>query len=769
MASKSDKSSECVRVAVRCRPLSSTEVADNRQMIVKISTTRGEILIKNPNPAEEPKTFTFDNVFDWNSSQDSVYTDTAFPIVDSVLEGYNGTIFAYGQTGTGKTHTMEGKAEPPEMRGIIPRAFEQVFQRIDAAPGKQFLVRVSFLELYNEEVRDLLASNPKNKLDLREKPEVGVYVKDLISFPVQSVEEMHQKLQTGRRNRAVGETKMNEGSSRSHSIFSITVEASEFGPDGENHIRMGKLNLVDLAGSERQNKTQATGDRFKEAININQSLTTLGNVISALVDPKSSHIPYRDSKLTRLLQDSLGGNTKTVMVANIGPADWNFDETLSTLRYANRAKSIKNKPKINEDPKDAMLREFQEEINKLKAQLEQFQGGAPGIPGMPGEKIVKVQDEARIREMEEKLAREKDEIKLKADEERRKIELQKNLAEEEKKKLLENLQKQEEEQKAAKEGQGKLLKKLKRMEEKLLSSTQAMEQAVQQEREYQRIKKELEEKRKREQEMANELARKEEEVSMKEVQYKNQKDEIEDKNKKLQKLYQKYRTAKSEVQDLQDEFTRERESYQEQIRELSRQLKLKNLIIDHFIPQDEANKIELRSVWSEEIDDWILPNLHLSGNSLRGQRPGSSLGLTRPTTEYARMAKNFGDPNPRFRGDNVLDLPLDMPENTVEEFDGMVSEKLQNTINTALNDEDEDITLMNLENQPNVYYIYTDDGIEKEDGRAPKDKKKRLQSAVKKPQSAIKKKPESVAKVESRDLSNDDFPKAKGLVARKGR
>jgi len=193
------------------------------------------------------------------------------------------------------------------------------------------------------------------------------------------------------------------------------------------------------------------------------------------------------------------------------------------------------------------------------------------------------------------------------------------------------------------------------------------------------------------------------------------------------------------------------------------------LIIDHFIPQDEANKIELRSVWSEEIDDWILPNLHLSGNSLRPTRPISSLGLTRPTAEYARMAKNFGDPNPRFRGDNVLDLPLDMPEKTVEEFDGTVSEKMQNAINTALNEEDEDITLMNLENQPNVYYVYAEDGIEKEDGRTPKDKKKRLQSAVRKPASAIKKPADSTPKANVNDFSpEDNFPKAKGLVTKKG-
>merc|ERR1719159_1835136 len=162
---------------------------------------------------------------------------------------------------------------------------------------------------------------------------------------------------------------MNSESSRSHSIFTMTIEQACVDASGEEHIRVGKLNMVDLAGSERQSKTGATGERLKEATKINLSLSALGNVISALVDGKSSHIPYRDSKLTRLLQDSLGGNTKTVMVANLGPADWNYDETLSTLRYANRAKNIKNKPKINEDPKDAMLREFQEEIARLKAEL----------------------------------------------------------------------------------------------------------------------------------------------------------------------------------------------------------------------------------------------------------------------------------------------------------------------------------------------------------------------------------------------------------------
>lgn len=196
---------------------------------------------------------------------------------------------------------MEGKDDPPTLRGIIPRTFEHVFNRITTmANNKQFLVSVSYLELYNEEIRDLLSKNYKNKLEIREKPESGIYIKDLSKFMIQSAQEMKDKLLSGRDNRSVGSTSMNEDSSRSHSLFMITVETNEI-IDGESHIRVGRLNLVDLAGSERQSKTNATGDRFKEAININQSLTTLGNVISALIDNKSQHIPYRDSKLTRLL------------------------------------------------------------------------------------------------------------------------------------------------------------------------------------------------------------------------------------------------------------------------------------------------------------------------------------------------------------------------------------------------------------------------------------------------------------------------------------
>ena len=297
----------------------------------------GEIFVQKP--AEDvPKVFTFDSVYDWNSEQGAIFAETAYPVCENVIQGYNGTIFAYGQTGTGKTFTITGVPDDDENKGIMPRAFDNIMQQIGSDTKKQFLARVSYLEIYNEEIRDLL--NKKSpKLDLRDK-DTGVYVKDLSTFVVKTPADMMKVFVEGNVNRHVGATNMNEHSSRSHSVFTITVESSEVDEAGEAHIKVGKLNIVDLAGSERQSKTGATGTRLKEATKINLSLSTLCHVISSLTDPKCTYIPYRDSKLTRILQDSLGGNTKTVMIANLGPADYNVEETLSTLRYASRAKHI---------------------------------------------------------------------------------------------------------------------------------------------------------------------------------------------------------------------------------------------------------------------------------------------------------------------------------------------------------------------------------------------------------------------------------------------
>jgi len=355
--------SEAVRVVVRCRPTNRKEKEEGRQPIVNI---RGASVQLTP-PNREEKSFTYDAAFGPDSMQADVYAATARPIVESVLNGFNGTIFAYGQTGCGKSFSMEGLMEPPELRGIIPSSFVHVFEEIEVASTElQYLVRCSYIEIYNEEVRDLLG-DPKQALSLKEDAKRETYVQGMKEVPVKSVGELLNALHVGGRNRQVGATAMNADSSRSHSVFTLVVEQAR--RDGEGGVMLGKLNLVDLAGSERQAKTGAEGERAKEGIKINLSLSALGNVISALSEGKSKHVPYRDSKLTRILQASLGGNTKTCMIAAISPADYNYDETISTLRYASRAKNIKNKPIVNEDPKDAMLKQFQEEIRRLKDEL----------------------------------------------------------------------------------------------------------------------------------------------------------------------------------------------------------------------------------------------------------------------------------------------------------------------------------------------------------------------------------------------------------------
>jgi len=362
--------SEAVKVVVKCRPMSRREKELECRQVLDVDPATGQCVIKNAKDRDAPpKTFTFDGAYCDDATNDQLYIDIAFPLVEGVTEGYNGTVFAYGQTGSGKTYTMQGVTDPAAQRGLIPRAFDHIFDTVAVAENTRYLIHASFLEIYNEDVRDLLADDTKARLELRERPDGDVFVKDLTLHPVSGVRACEQIMNRGWKNRATGSTLMNAVSSRSHSIFTIHLERCD-DPANGSKIRASKLNLVDLAGSERQSKTGAIGDRLKEATKINLSLSALGNVISALVDGRSVHIPYRDSKLTRLLQDSLGGNTKTLMIACLSPADSNYEETLSTLRYANRAKSIKNRPRINEDPKDALIREYLDEINRLKAMLK---------------------------------------------------------------------------------------------------------------------------------------------------------------------------------------------------------------------------------------------------------------------------------------------------------------------------------------------------------------------------------------------------------------
>ena len=369
--------SENVKVFVRCRPLLSKELSSaSKEQTVTVTAGTGEIILLSPDlhkPGQ--KVFIYDGVLDYSSDQEQVYELCAFSLVESVFEGYNATIFAYGQTGSGKTYSMMGVSDDEVLKGIIPRSFDHIIRLIKTCTeDKSFFITASYLEIYNEEIHDLLIKNKDNKppkCELRENPEKGFFVKDLSQTVIHSTNELLHLLAIGNKQRAVGETKMNDKSSRSHTIFGLRVECSHnLGPNTKPRISVGKLNLVDLAGSERQNKTQATDERFKEAVKINLSLSALGNVISALAEGKNSHhIPYRDSKLTKLLQDSLGGNSKTIMLANINPCILHYEETLGTLRYASRTKLIKNKPKMNEDPKDALIRNYMEEIQKLKDML----------------------------------------------------------------------------------------------------------------------------------------------------------------------------------------------------------------------------------------------------------------------------------------------------------------------------------------------------------------------------------------------------------------
>ena len=322
--------------------------------------------------------FTFDEVFDLDTSQEEVFQTSAKPAVISVLEGYNSTIFAYGQTGTGKTFTMGGFTydNMDKTRGIIPRTIESIFSFIESNSNKntKFIIRAAYLQIYNEMISDLLKPENSNKnLSIREDKQKGLYVDDLSEWAVRNPSDIYTLLERGATCREVSNTYMNDVSSRSHAVFMITVEQL-ISKTGKQITKIGKLNLVDLAGSERTRITGTTGKQLQESIKINKSLSALGNVINALTDTKErrKHIPYRDSKLTRLLEDSLGGNCKTTMIATISPAHCSFNETLSTLNFAKRAKNIKNRPVINEDiDHNGLIHQYENELKKIRKELEE--------------------------------------------------------------------------------------------------------------------------------------------------------------------------------------------------------------------------------------------------------------------------------------------------------------------------------------------------------------------------------------------------------------
>lgn len=690
-----------MKVVVRCRPMNQKEIAQGHQRIIEMNVKKGTIEINNPAKKEEvPRMFTYDSVYDWNSKQIDLYDETFRQLVDSVLEGYNGTIFAYGQTGTGKTFTMEGVRSDPILRGVIPNSFEHIFTHIARTQNQQYLVRASYLEIYQEDIRDLLSKDQSRRLELKERPDTGVYVKDLQSFVCKSVKEIEHVMNVGNQNRAVGATNMNEHSSRSHAIFIITIECSEPGADGENHIRVGKLNMVDLAGSERQTKTGATGERLKEATKINLSLSALGNVISALVDGKSTHVPYRDSKLTRLLQDSLGGNARTVMVANIGPASYNFEETITTLRYANRAKNIKNKPKINEDPKDALLREFQEEIVRLKRELEKRGGGGAGSKKV---KRRRQKENGETEEIEEEEGVEgseqsaEDKIKLeqaRLEEDKKALQENHSMMAEEKEKLMGEIQKKAQQLKKQQEAQAGLKSKIKMMESKLLVGGKSIvDKTTEQERALEEQRIQIAEQQRREREIQQKLDEKEEDAVEIKGNYTSLQQEVDSKTKKLKKLFGKLQTIRSEIADQQEAHIRERQELEQAQEDLTRELKLKSLIIENFIPPDERVKLTNRAVYDGEKEEWTLKSSSQNGSQqAMAKRPVSAVGNRRPITEYAKMAAAMGG-HMRYKAENIIMIELDMPNRTTRDYEGpAVAPKVQAALDAALQDE-EDLTL----------------------------------------------------------------------------
>uniref|UniRef100_A0A8C3JNW6 Kinesin family member 4A n=1 Tax=Calidris pygmaea TaxID=425635 RepID=A0A8C3JNW6_9CHAR len=364
-----------VRVALRCRPLVPKEVSEGCQMCLSFVPGEPQVVVGND------KSFTYDYVFDPSVEQEEVFNTAVAPLLRGIFKGYNATVLAYGQTGSGKTYSMGGtytaSQEHEPNVGVIPRVIKLLFKEKDQRQDWEFVLKVSYLEIYNEDILDLLCPSRErsSQISIREDPKEGIKIVGLTERNVTCAQDTVSCLEQGNNARTVASTAMNSQSSRSHAIFTICIDQKK--KNDKNTSFHSKLHLVDLAGSERQKKTKAEGDRLKEGININRGLLCLGNVISALGDEnkKGGFVPYRDSKLTRLLQDSLGGNSHTLMIACVSPADSNLEETLNTLRYADRARKIKNKPIVNLDPQAAELHNLKQQVQQLQVLLLQAHGG----------------------------------------------------------------------------------------------------------------------------------------------------------------------------------------------------------------------------------------------------------------------------------------------------------------------------------------------------------------------------------------------------------
>lgn len=409
-------------MAVRVRPFNDREKELNSTCVVDMENP---VTILKAHGKEEERRFTFDYSL-WSfdqfttepngylkpsgakyADQQYVFKEVGQRVLDNAYEGYHCCLFAYGQTGSGKSYSMIGYGEN---RGIVPVACEELFKRIgQKKEGEEFEVHASMLEIYNEEIQDLTIdanTRPKGGLKVRESPLLGVFVDKVKKNFVEDYQQVQRVMDLGTKNRTIAATQMNATSSRAHTVITLEFK-QKITKDGITVEKLSMINLVDLAGSERQDKTGATGARLKEAVNINLSLTTLGQVISALAENSEGgkkFVPYRNSSLTRILQNALGGNSQTIMICAVSPSSDNYEETLSTLRYADQAKKIKNKPVVNESETDKLIRELKEENERLKKLLAE-----KGVPSSLGEET---QDseldelEANVRALDNKIAEE---------------------------------------------------------------------------------------------------------------------------------------------------------------------------------------------------------------------------------------------------------------------------------------------------------------------------------------------------------------------------
>ena len=409
-----------VKVIARFRPMNELEkTSGNEQVCVFTSPTSLQF---NSTREKNVYRYNFDRIFTPSSTQEDIYSFGVKEIIDSVLNGYNGTVLAYGQTSSGKTYTMQGEMEPPSTQGIIPRMISHVFKYIYNTEGTDFIIKVSMIEIYQEKIRDLLDITRVN-LNIREDNIKGIYVDGCSERYVGCPNDVLALLELGSSNRAQAATNMNEHSSRSHSIFILTINQTNKKDGGS---KIGKLYLVDLAGSEKISKTGATGHTLEEAKIINKSLTTLGRVINNLTDGKSTHVPYRESKLTRVLQESLGGNSKTCLIITCSPSIYNESETLSTLRFGERAKKIKNKPKIN---KEITVAELQKLVERLKENLKQANARINQLENFIKQNGLKIpeSDYKKEDEEEEEKKKEKEEKEKEKDAELKYEEIKKKL------------------------------------------------------------------------------------------------------------------------------------------------------------------------------------------------------------------------------------------------------------------------------------------------------------------------------------------------------